>query len=56
MSLKTFVNICCFRRIVLYQRGIGHRLVELALNSSVLASWGSLFLLNFFQALLSLEV
>lgn len=47
MSLKTFVNICCFQRVMLYQGGTGHRLVKWALNSSVLASWGSLFLLRF---------
>lgn len=47
MPLETFVNIYCFRRIVLYQMGAGHRLVKWALNSSVLVSWDSLFLLNF---------
>lgn len=47
MPLETFVNIYCFRRIVLYQMGAGHRLVKWALNSSVLVSWGSIFLLHF---------
>lgn len=49
MSLKTFVNICCFRRIVLYQMGAGQRLVKWALNSSVLVFWDSLFMLHFFS-------
>lgn len=47
MSLKTFVNIYCFRRIVLYQMGAGHRLVKWALNSNGLVSWDSLFLFHF---------
>lgn len=47
MVLKEFVSICCFRRIVLYRREAGHRLVKWALSSNVIASWSSLFLFHF---------